>query len=126
MRRHRAGGFAARDRNHSVGHILSKLQSGANSGFHLSTLLSSMSDSGSGHHSWSRNRSRSFGDRSVSANPRMVEVRAKVLKQNDFLAHSLREQFRANGVYVISLVSSPGSGKTAFLEKLLSRVGADH
>jgi hydrogenase nickel incorporation protein HypB len=62
----------------------------------------------------------------VSANPRMVEVRAKVLKQNDFLAHSLRDQFRANGVYVISLVSSPGSGKTAFLEKLLSRVGADH
>jgi hydrogenase nickel incorporation protein HypB len=56
----------------------------------------------------------------------MVEVRAKVLKQNDFLAHSLRDQFRANGVYVISLVSSPGSGKTAFLEKLLSRVGADH
>jgi hydrogenase nickel incorporation protein HypB len=56
----------------------------------------------------------------------MVEVRAKVLKQNDFLAHSLRDRFRANGVYVISLVSSPGSGKTAFLEKLLSRVGADH
>src|SRR5258708_5636043 len=56
----------------------------------------------------------------------MVEVRAKVLKQNDFLAHSLRDQFRANGVYVISLVSSPGSGKTAFLEKLLLRVGADH
>ncbi|HWZ13558.1 MAG TPA: hydrogenase nickel incorporation protein HypB [Acidobacteriaceae bacterium] len=62
----------------------------------------------------------------MSANPRMVEVRAKVLKQNDFLAHSLRDQFRANGVYVISLVSSPGSGKTAFLEKLLSRIGADH
>jgi hydrogenase nickel incorporation protein HypB len=55
----------------------------------------------------------------------MVEVRAKILKQNDFLAHSLRDRFRANGVYVISLVSSPGSGKTAFLEKLLSRVGAD-
>jgi hydrogenase nickel incorporation protein HypB len=53
-------------------------------------------------------------------NTRIVEVRAKVLKQNDLLAHALRERFRASGVSVISLVSSPGSGKTTFLEKLLS------
>ena len=51
---------------------------------------------------------------------RMVEVRAKVLKQNDLLAHSLRERFEAAGVCVVGLVSSPGSGKTAFLEKLLA------
>ena len=54
--------------------------------------------------------------------PRLVEVRAKVLKQNDVLARELREQFRRSGVYVVSLVSSPGSGKTAFLEKLLGRL----
>jgi len=52
--------------------------------------------------------------------PRLIEVRAKVLKQNDLLARELREQFRRCGVYVVSLVSSPGSGKTAFLEKLLA------
>jgi hydrogenase nickel incorporation protein HypB len=51
---------------------------------------------------------------------RIVEVRAKVLKQNDLLAHDLRKRFRRNGTFVVSLVSSPGSGKTAFLEKLLS------
>ena len=51
---------------------------------------------------------------------RMVEVRAKVLKQNDLLAAALRDQFRANSVCVVGLVSSPGSGKTAFLEKLLA------
>ena len=56
--------------------------------------------------------------------PRLIEVRAKVLKQNDLLARELREQFRGSGVYVVSLVSSPGSGKTAFLEKLLSRLSA--
>jgi hydrogenase nickel incorporation protein HypB len=50
---------------------------------------------------------------------RIVEVRAKIMKQNDLLAHALRERFRASGVSVIGLVSSPGSGKTAFLEKLL-------
>ena len=50
---------------------------------------------------------------------RMVEVRAKVLKQNDLLAHALRERFQREGTCVVGLVSSPGSGKTAFLEKLL-------
>jgi hydrogenase nickel incorporation protein HypB len=51
---------------------------------------------------------------------RIVEVRAKILKQNDLLAHALRERLQECGVYVVGLVSSPGSGKTAFLEKLLS------
>jgi hydrogenase nickel incorporation protein HypB len=52
--------------------------------------------------------------------PRLVEVRKNVLKQNDVAARALREQFRAAGVFVVSLVSSPGSGKTTFLEKTLA------
>jgi hydrogenase nickel incorporation protein HypB len=52
--------------------------------------------------------------------PRLIEVRKNVLKQNDLTARALREQFRAAGVFVVSLVSSPGSGKTAFLEKTLT------
>ena len=51
--------------------------------------------------------------------PRLVEVRRNVLKQNDVIARALREQFRAAGVFVVSLVSSPGSGKTMLLEKTL-------
>lgn len=58
----------------------------------------------------------------MSTQPRLVEVREKVLKQNDLLARALRVRFREAGVYVVSLVSSPGSGKTAFLEKMLSRM----
>jgi hydrogenase nickel incorporation protein HypB len=54
--------------------------------------------------------------------PRLVEVRRNVLKQNDVLARTLREQFRAAGTFVVSLVSSPGSGKTAFLERTLSQL----
>jgi hydrogenase nickel incorporation protein HypB len=54
--------------------------------------------------------------------PRLVEVRKNVLKQNDVIARGLRERFREAGVFVISLVSSPGSGKTAFLEKTLTMV----
>ena len=52
--------------------------------------------------------------------PRIVEVRQKVLKQNDLLARDLRQRFEAAGVFVVSLASSPGSGKTAFLEKTLT------
>ena len=52
--------------------------------------------------------------------PRIVEVRQKVLKQNDILARELRQRFKDSGVFVVSLASSPGSGKTAFLEKTLT------
>lgn len=55
--------------------------------------------------------------------PRLLEVRKNVLKQNDLTARGLREQFRAAGVFVVSLVSSPGTGKTMFLEKTLSLLG---
>lgn len=54
--------------------------------------------------------------------PRLVEVRRKVLKQNDVIARELRERFRQAGVFVVSLVSSPGSGKTQFLERTLTEM----
>lgn len=56
----------------------------------------------------------------MSPEPRMVEVRKNVLKQNDVIARALRERFREEGILAVSLVSSPGSGKTTFLEKTLS------
>lgn len=62
----------------------------------------------------------------MSQPPRIIEVRKNVLKQNDTIARGLRERFRESGVFVVSLVSSPGSGKTAFLEKTLSLLRLDH
>jgi hydrogenase nickel incorporation protein HypB len=56
----------------------------------------------------------------MNSQPRLVEVRKNVLKQNDIVARELRQAFRDAGVCVVSLVSSPGSGKTAFLEKTLT------
>jgi len=56
----------------------------------------------------------------MNTQPRLVEVRKNVLKQNDVLARGLRERFLQSAVYVISLVSSPGAGKTTLLEKILS------
>ncbi len=60
----------------------------------------------------------------MTAEPRLVEVRKNVLKQNDVVARALRERFREAGVLAVSLVSSPGSGKTAFLEKTLTLLHA--
>jgi hydrogenase nickel incorporation protein HypB len=51
---------------------------------------------------------------------RLVEVRQRVLKHNDVVARELRARFQAAGVYVVSLESSPGAGKTAFLGEVLS------
>lgn len=51
---------------------------------------------------------------------RIVEVREGILKKNDLLARELRSRFREAGVTVVSVVSSPGAGKTAFLEKTLT------
>lgn len=56
----------------------------------------------------------------MSGGPRLVEVRKNVLKRNDVIAGALRERFRQAHLWVVSLVSSPGSGKTAFLEKTLT------
>lgn len=58
--------------------------------------------------------------------PRLLEVRQKVLTKNDEAARALRTRFHEAGVCVISLVSSPGSGKTAFLERMLSTLKANY
>ena len=63
-------------------------------------------------------------DRVMSESPRLVEVRQHVLKHNDVAARALRARFQAAGTYVVSLVSSPGSGKTAFLEKVLGALNS--
>ena len=56
----------------------------------------------------------------MSHEPRLVEVRKNILKQNDLVARELRQRFREAGVFVASLVSSPGAGKTTLLEKTLT------
>jgi hydrogenase nickel incorporation protein HypB len=53
---------------------------------------------------------------------RLVEVRQQILKENDVVARALRQRFFEAGLYVVSLVSSPGSGKTSFLEATLRQL----
>ncbi len=49
---------------------------------------------------------------------RPVTLEHSLLARNNHLAAHNREHFRAAGVRVVNLLSSPGSGKTALLERL--------
>jgi hydrogenase nickel incorporation protein HypB len=62
----------------------------------------------------------------MSNTTRLVEVRQQVLKQNDVVARALRQRFHVAEMFVVSLVSSPGAGKTAFLERVLSDLRGRH
>jgi hydrogenase nickel incorporation protein HypB len=56
----------------------------------------------------------------VSGEPRIVEVRRNILRRNDEIARPLRQAFTEAGVFVVSLVSSPGAGKTMLLERTMT------
>src|SRR4051794_85786 len=58
--------------------------------------------------------------------PRILDVRTAILKKNDVVARSLRTRFHDADVFVVSLVSSPGSGKTTFLRETLKRLKQDY
>lgn len=55
----------------------------------------------------------------TTTTPRIVTVRQKILKANDLTAAENRGAFSAAGVRAVNLVSSPGAGKTALLERTL-------
>ncbi|MET9470334.1 hydrogenase nickel incorporation protein HypB [Streptomyces sp. NPDC006544] len=50
---------------------------------------------------------------------RVVDLKQAVLAKNDAAAHTLRAELTARGTVTVNLLSSPGSGKTALLEREL-------
>ncbi len=50
----------------------------------------------------------------------LLDLKTAVLAKNDGLAAALRADFAAAGLTAVSLLSSPGSGKTALLERILT------
>lgn len=52
----------------------------------------------------------------------VVTVERKVLEKNDQIAQQNRELFLRKKVFVVNLVSSPGSGKTSLLERTLDHL----
>jgi hydrogenase nickel incorporation protein HypB len=52
----------------------------------------------------------------------IVTIERKVLEKNDELALQNREVFQRHGLFVVNIVSSPGSGKTSILEQTLEHL----
>jgi len=63
-------------------------------------------------------------ENAIVIEPRILEVRTRILKKNDELAREMRRRFVQAGVLVVNMVSSPGTGKTAFLRETLARLMA--
>ena len=53
---------------------------------------------------------------------RVIEVKRSVFEDNNQDAALLRRQLKGKGVYLLNLMSSPGSGKTTTLIQLLNRI----
>jgi hydrogenase nickel incorporation protein HypB len=56
---------------------------------------------------------------------RTIEVRERVMARNDELASEVRALLDASDITAFNLVSSPGAGKTALLERTLAAVGEE-
>ncbi len=56
---------------------------------------------------------------------RRIEVRERVMEKNDEIAALVRGRLADHGVTAFNLVSSPGAGKTALLERTLARLGGE-
>jgi hydrogenase nickel incorporation protein HypB len=51
-----------------------------------------------------------------------IRMQEKILGKNEELARENRRRFEGNGVYVVTLVGSPGSGKTSLLERTIAHL----
>ena len=56
---------------------------------------------------------------------RTIDVRERVMARNNEIAADVRRQLEAAAIPALNLVSSPGSGKTALLERTLDALGGD-
>lgn len=56
---------------------------------------------------------------------RILEVKQSVFANNDAQAEKLREELKQKGIYLLNLMSSPGSGKTTTLTRLIALLKED-
>lgn len=59
---------------------------------------------------------------SVKSGRRKIKVVRRVLDVNEKMADENRELFNRHGIFVLNMMSSPGSGKTTTLEKSLATI----
>jgi hydrogenase nickel incorporation protein HypB len=57
---------------------------------------------------------------------KLIDIKEEILAENKELAGEIRERLAAAGVYLVNLMSSPGSGKTSLILSSLDRLKNDH
>ncbi len=53
---------------------------------------------------------------------KVIEIKKSVFAENEKDADALRSELKSRGVYLLNLMSSPGSGKTTTLIQLINRI----
>ncbi len=53
---------------------------------------------------------------------RVIEIKQNIFKENEVTADKLRQELKQKGTYLLNLMSSPGSGKTTTLVKLINKL----
>jgi hydrogenase nickel incorporation protein HypB len=54
---------------------------------------------------------------------RVIDLQRNVVAKNDEIARELRARFETAGIFVVNILSAPGSGKTSLLETTLPLIG---
>ena len=57
---------------------------------------------------------------------KVIEIKKSVYESNDREADKLREELRSKGIFLLNLMSSPGSGKTTTLKATINRMKYTH
>ena len=71
------------------------------------------------HHHHDKGHTHSHEHSHSHHNKTILEVEQNILQHNDIMAARNRGYFEAKNIFTLNLVSSPGSGKTALLERTL-------
>ncbi|MDE6441042.1 MAG: hydrogenase accessory protein HypB, partial [Bacteroidales bacterium] len=53
---------------------------------------------------------------------KIIEIKKSVFESNDKDADALRQELKAKGVFLLNLMSSPGSGKTSTLIRTINLI----
>ena len=53
---------------------------------------------------------------------RLIDIREEILSDNQNLADEIRKKLRDNGVFMLNLMSAPGSGKTSLIIETIRRL----
>ena len=56
----------------------------------------------------------------------LIDIKEEILSENRELASQLRSELQTQGVYLVNLMSAPGSGKTSLILRTLASLGSSY